>query len=634
MKKALSILLALVIMASLFAGCNGNKASVDLGDLVDVEYKFNEEADKVADSSEMPDWTGQQITLSLWYGTGSYHAYRNNVAENDVVWPELQRITGVYFDPEASYDNGGDTQDAKVSKIIATGEWPDILWGSQDNVLEELINQDMLWDLTDLIPEYMPHLNALMEKGDFLKSTREDGRIYQINLSPRITYAYPDMDPEIVAHMSSPTQDTSFVYVRDDILKKLKPEAYTQKELLDIFEKNGTFTEEEILNAAFNSKEEFFQFLRDVKALGLKEGNRDVYGTYALSGSDNWDFLAVLAGGLNNFNTYNGVGNNYYFTYYDVDTEKVEYTFKQDWYKQSVKELAQLVREDVISQDSLIDNRAVYEEKCASGQYAVLYGGTMPALATLNQNAEPYGYQYRKVILNIPYNMDKFLPIGDTVGGNAGYAFMKNEISAEQLPQVLRFFDFMLSEAGQKLTMWGPKSAGLFTEDENGVRRFVDKQLEDESVNDAGNDTIVKYGLQSQAWIGAPITVNKWNPKYIYDVQPSAASMLRYYTTGLFNPQTKIHGIAPQIYNKFPNYIEEAKTFWDARAAFETALTKVLTATSDEEFDKLWDEMVALAERNGLTDEVLEEINDVWVNKINKDNMQNVYDYVKSVKSK
>ncbi len=631
MKKALSLLLALVLMASVFAGCN-DQTSANLGEFVDVDYKFNEEADKVTDSSDMPDWTGNQLDLTVWYASGSYHATKNKISDSDVVWPELKRVTGVTFNSEKSFDNNGETQDAKISKIIATEEWPDILWGSSNSITDQLIEQDMLWELSELIPEYMPHLHALMQKGDFMKSTREDGKIYELYMDCKMTYAFPDMDPEILARNTNPVHNTSYVYVRDDILKELKPEALTQKELLSIFEKNGTFTQDEILNGAFNSKEEFYQFLRDVKALGKKSGNRDVYGTYALTGSDNWDFLSVLAGGLNGFNSWQGVSNNNYFTYYDVETEKIEYMFQQDWYKQDVKELVELIQEDVICQDSLIDNRAAFEEKCATGQYAVLYGGTMPDINTLNKNAEPYGYQYRKVIINIPYNEAKFLPIANTIGGSYKYAFFKNSISAEELPQVLRFFDYQLTQAGGKLRYWGPRSAGLFTEEEDGTLRFVDKQLEDEAVRDTGSDLLVKYGLSGKAWIQAPPGTSEWNPKYVYDVLPSIKTMERYYTTGLYNPQKQIHGTAPTVYTKFPEYIEETKTFWDARTSFENALTKVLTATNDEEFEKLWVDLLALAERNGLTSEVLEEINDVWVNNINKDYMQNVYDHIAKVK--
>ena len=488
----------------------------------------------------------------------------------------------------------------------------------------------MLWDLTELIPEYMPHLQALMDKGDFLKSTREDGKIYEIELAPNITYAYPDMPQELIARNSMPASDRSYVFVRDDILKKIKPEAYTQEELVEIFDKNGKFTEEEILNAAFNSKEEFFDFLRAVKALGLKAGNREIYATYAFSGSDNWDFVTYLAGGLNGYNVIGGTQNNY-FSYFDVESEKVEYMFKQEYFKTILKELTELVQEDIISSDSLIDNRAAFEEKCATGQYAVIYGGGMPDLTTLNNNAKEYGYQYRKVILNIPYNTDKYLPMKNTIGGGYSYGFLKNKISAEQLPQVLRFFDFMLTDVGQKLVQWGPKSAGLFEETEDGNRKYTNRELEDALLRGGDKQIVYDYGLQCSTWPTVPAAVNKWAPIYIYDFKPTVATMNNFFATGIFDTQEVFQGTDPSVF-RFTAFIEETNTFWSARTAFETALTKIFTAKDDAEFEKLYGDMVAVAERNGLTDETLEQMNDSWVNNVNKNDMQNVYDHIKKVK--
>lgn len=62
------------------------------------------------------------------------------------------------------------------------------------------------------------------------------------------------------------------------------------------------------------------------------------------------------------------------------------------------------------------------------------------------------------------------MPIYSRFSTDGGYAFMKNEIA-----QVLRAFDFMLTDVGQKLAMWGPAIAGLFEETENG-RRFAVKE--------------------------------------------------------------------------------------------------------------------------------------------------------------
>ncbi len=609
-------------MMTAIVGCGDKEQGESTGEISDVAV--NELADTVEDSSDLPDWTGKKLDLTMWYGTGSYALNRNNIATNDVVTPEIYRVTGVKFS-EDSFDNGGDLFDSKLPKIIATGEWPEVLKGCNIN---ELIEQDMVWELSELIPKYMPHLYKWMQQGDFMKSRREDGKIYQIDIKPAIEYAFPEMSPELLARTEVPTSDTGYVLVRDDILKKIKPEAYTPDELEAIFQKNGKFTEEEILNASFNSKEEFYQFLRDVKALGMKVGNREVYSTYAFAGSDNWDFLTVLAGGLNGWNSFPGGPMNNYFTYYDVETEKIEYMYNAPFFKETLRELTTLIQEDVISSDSLTDSRATYEEKCASGQYAVLYGGTAPDVNTLNSNAE--GYKYRKVILNIPYNKEKFIPLENKFSGTYAYAFVKSEVAEEDLPQILRFFDFMLTDVGQKLIQWGPRSAGLFEETENG-RRFVNKELEAEAVYGESNDSRIKYGLNAELWPDYPAGPNKWQPIYVYDYVPSLSRLNHFYSTGVYNPIETVQSILPNIYS-FPTYLDSAKEVWQARSAFETALTKVMTAQNDDEFESLYKRMVDTSLQIGMTEETLAEINDYWVNNLNKDYMHNVEYYLKEVK--
>ncbi len=632
MKKMLSLVLAILVVATTFVGC-GKPTSSATANITDVDYKFNEEALKVSDSSDLPDWTGKEIDLTMWYATGSYSLKKNKISSDDVVTPEIKRVTGVQFS-EDSFDNNGDMMDAKIAKIIATKELPDVIWGGQANVINQLIDEDMLWDLTELIPAYMPNLHALMEKGEFMKSKREDGKIYEIRLAAPFTYAFPEVDPALLSRISAPNNSkTGCVYVRDDILKMIKPEAYTQDELIAKFNANGGFTEEEVLNASFNSKEEFYQFLRDVKALGLKSGNREVYATYAFTGSDNWDFMLNLAGTLNGFCAFPTGSLNDYFTYFDVETGKIEIMYEQEWYKEAVKELLTLIQEGVISEDSLIDNTASFQEKCQTGQYAVLYGGTAPNINTLNENSK--GYKYRKVIINVPYNENKFIPMRDQFSSGTGYAFVKSEISEDEIAQVLRYFDFMLTDVGQKLYWWGPRSAGLFEETENG-RRYTVKEIEQCAVYGEANDAVLKYGLANNQWPGYPSGTNKWDPRLIYDLKPNLNQMNHnFYTTALFDPMELVQSKYARIYSgEFQSLIPDVARFWSARTAFETDFTKVLTAKNDAEFDALWKTMVDNARRNGMTEETLAEINNVWVNVENKDYIQNVEEYLKKHNSK
>ena len=627
MKKISALLLAILMTTTFLFGCGDKTANKITGNFTDVDYKANEEAIKFEDSSEMPDWTGKQLDLTMWYANGSYSAKRNKVSENDVVSPEWQRVTGVKFS-DASFDNNGDTQDAKISKIIATGEWPDVIAGCQGNVLTSLIEEDMLWDLTDLIPRYMPNLSALMENG-FMASTREDGKIYEVDMSPAIDYAYPDISADILVRTQAPQANAAYVWVKDDILKMIKPEAYTYDEIVSKYQVNGgKFTEEEILNAAFNSKEEFYKFLRDIKALGLKVGNREIYPTYAFSGSDNWDFMSSLAGALNGFGCNPAKFSENYFTYYDVKSGKVELMLEQPFFKEILREFTNLVNEDVICEDSIVDNRAAFEEKCANGQYAILYGSTAPDIQTLNNNAQ--GYKFRPVIINIPLDTTRFVPMVDKLSGGTRYAFMKNEISEGDLAQVLRAFDFMLTDVGQKLTQWGPKSAGLFEETENG-RRFTNKELEAQAVYGEANDTQLKYGLDNKQWPGYPAGVNRWKPAYIYDFVPNVTRLPYFYSPGMYAPVEVVPSIAPSVW-KFTAHIDDISKAWDARTAIESAMTKILTATNEQEFETLYKKMVDVAKRNGLTSETIAEADEYWRNVVNKNYMSYLDEYLKEIK--
>jgi len=626
MKKILALVLAMIVMATALVGCGGGNAGTqtDLSEFGDVDYKVNVEAEKYEDSSDMPDWTGKQLDLVMWYGAGSYSIKRDKISENDVVSPEWQRVTGVKFS-DKSYDNNGELQDARLAKIIASNDWPDVLYGCQGNALARLIEEDMLYDLTDLIPKYMPNVNALLEKGDFMKSNYYNGRLYEVDLSAPITYAYPDMDSELLARTNPPKANSSIVYIRDDILKMFKPEAYTMDELEEMFNNNGgKFTPEEILNGSFSSKEEFYQFLRDIKAKGIKSGNREVYATYAFAGSDNWDFLYNLAGNLNGYSV-SAAGNNY-FTYLDAETERVEYMYNKPFFKEAVKELTELIQEDVIAQDSLIDSRATYEQNCASGLYAVLYGGTKPDINTLNANA--VGYKYRPVIINIPLNTEKFVPLVNSVTGGYRYAFVKNKVKEEDLPQILRALDFMLTDVGQKMVEWGPRSAGLFEDTENG-RRFTNKEVEDNAVRGVANDAQLKYGLNNKQWPGYPAAANKWQPVYQYEFVPNLRNIQNFYNTGHIEPMETVNGIAPDIW-KFTAEIEAASKGWDARTDFENALTKVLTAKNDEEFETLFNAMVETGERDGFTEASLDEINEYWKTNVNAPFMENLEEYFKN----
>ncbi len=622
MKRLVSLIMCLALAVSMLVGCGNGTGSVAEGG--NSDYAFNEIANTVADSSDLPDWTGKKLTLKYWYATGNVAANRSKSSKKDVVTPEIYRITGVRYSHEDSFDNGGETMDARIAKILSSKDWPDIVFEPTRAVLNKMIEADMVYDLTDYIEKYCPNISESAKKSgrDYLKSDRADGRRYTIPVSISLEYSEPELETTLMARVIQPTDPYDYVYVRDDILTTIYPEAKTQDEIVELYMKNGEFTKEEIFDVPIESKEQFFEFLQKIKDLNLKEGNYDVYPTYVADGNDNWSLLANF-GSLYGYSMGKSNGANY-FTYWDKETKQVEYMFKQPVFKEAMKDWTGLVQKNIAARESLVDTRANFEQKIYNGVYGVLYGATLPDLNQINSTLESVGkpYKYRKVYLNIPFDNDKYLVrSSNPAGGNI--AILKSQITEDDLPQVLRFIDFAHSEAGQKLAYWGPRSAGLW-EEKDGKRTFVDKEVEACLVYGSANEKDIEYGLKNSAWPGYPfMSGSRYNPKLVYDMERKETTANSYFSSGMVEAPEKITAVAPDLWN-FDNYINNVKDFWMSRQAFEDAVKKVFISKDDAEFEKLFSEAVELAVDAGLTDETLEEINKVYVETVNAEFIENL----------
>jgi len=612
--KYLSLVLVVVMLATALSACKKEEKETTQYGLSDVAV--NELANTVEDSSDLPEWEGKKLELRMWYGAGTGSLNRNNEATNDVVIPEIFRVTGVKF-TEDSFDNGGELMDAKIGKIIAGNNWPDIVMNPEKAVLDKMIAEDMVYDLTELITKYCPNLMAMNEidkENPILKSNRKDGKLYTIFSQVPIDYLCPDLEPALLARVKKPVDPIGYVYVRDDVLKMLYPKAKSQDEIEALYMKNGKFTKEEILDITFKTKDDFFDFLYDIKKLKIKENGREVFPTYAFDGIDNWSLLTVMGFLYGHPSTVN------YFTYWDKETDRVEYMFKQPFFKEILKDWTKLVQDEIASPDSLIDKRSVFEEKISNGQYAVLYGQALPEQNVLN--ASNKAFRYRKVYIDIPIKDEKFV-FNQTRSGPNNFAILKKNVEEEDLPQILRFFDFMVSETGQKLAYWGPRSAGLFTE-ENGIRKFVDKELENEVVYDEAGENKQYYNLEAQAWPLYPMCESIHQPKLVYDLEKKASLANKYFAMGTVEIPKRVETQAPQIWTFDAYGVKGATSFWLARQSFEDAIIKILISKNEKEFNKHYNAMVKLAERNGLTDETLKEMNEVFkvINEKYMDNLE------------
>ncbi|MBQ7927122.1 MAG: hypothetical protein IJ335_12690 [Lachnospiraceae bacterium] len=661
-KKITKTLALLLASAMCLTACGSTKVTTPTGtgtseqdsqvsvETSQVPEKKNywEMLDEVSDTSELPDWEGEKLEVSIWIGSGT-DALIDPISESNVVLKEIERVTGIVFNEEETYGNGGDTIDAKMPKLIASGNLPTLVYGYNiGSQLNELYDNGYLYDLTEYYQngslDHLTYWYPLEEMDQILYKNlkAEDGSYFLIpGMTAKNAASYWDAsgyypeeyDPSYWnTYAASPlcaVGEKSFysICVRDDILKKLYPDAYSAADLTKIYMEEGTFTEEQIYDVKLESADEFYDMLRDIKELlkdeefvGLDGRPMEVtYGPH--TGTDNWGWMTILARLLKGFTTTTD-----YFVTSDRSEDSeglLQYSYETEKYIDYMKELNVLVNEDIFAQNSLVDNAAAYQEKYLNGHYAVVYGNNNPIATWVDGSAG--GWTYRPVWVNVPVDED--------FGGYGGlsqltyYGIFKNEdMTDEKLEQLIHFIDYQNSEVGIKNTVWGPKSAGLFEEDADGNRKYVNAELEENVVKgNAESQISVELGIYSDPTPNKPYNiypkgagVGLYEYKYLNapNSERNEKDALTYFTPGILEGKSEGENCIRlskgcQVYD-LGMKVESIKQFWSARAGFESQMKKVIVAAPDK-FDTELENLVQYSQENGLTEDTLKEFTDLFI---------------------
>lgn len=601
----------------------------------EVPLAFYEMYDTVTDSSDFPDWTGNQLSLEAWYTHGPNQAVRP-ISENDVVTPEISRVTGIELDSETAFDNGGHTVDVKLGMLAAAEDWPHIAFvaGGDFGQFADLIAAGKVHDLTEAIANYAPNLAKNMPFDIFPDAKRVATANH---LSDRL-HAFPIqlgaperairlLDPEFVSPFPrTAVDDPGGVWVRDDILQMLYPEAKTMDQIEELYMQQGYFTHEQIFDVPLRSTEDFIAFLYDIQELirerNLTENGLPIQVSYALGGGDNWNLMGMLFPFINRM-----PGNNNYFTYFDRNTDRLEFTFKQDFFRDGIRRFSALVRDGVLDPASLLYDRPTHLNLVNTGQYAVVYRWDTPDPAILAEAGKTF--RFRRVFIDSPVQTDRFIAPTGGVPAHIGVMVFRDRVTDEELPQIIRYLDYMVSDVGQKMVTWGPRDAGLF-EEADGRRTFIDEGLRAAMVYNEDNGRAINYNLYNPHLVSSGQGIGfawpyhftlmwdggRFAPRYTYERvrHPGEAG-------GWFNPGT-LPGLAyddnatplnlqHHIWNFF-GVVPAADEFWTGRQAFETALTRTLTAEDDAHFDRLWEEFINIAVDVGATDDLMQQMNDLF----------------------
>lgn len=608
MKKRLAAILMLLVLAVTLCSCGEEKVNI------------KEENGKLV--------FDKKLELTVWETQGTDYAPSQQPDENVVGdWLKEQTNTEVVN----IYGNGGGQWDAKLTKLVAGGNLPDIVHcgaGQGPAHFTKLDELEQVWHLTpEMLQKYAPNAWERIPQELWDKMT-VNGNIlgipYYIGITRESQPAASEEDIEFIKNSKLiPNNDVMYLasqclWIRDDILREFYPDAKTYDELEALLRKSDKPIGDELLDIPIKTTEEYIQFMYDIKDLKLKENGKTVY-PFGYNGGDNWTALCWLGADMY------GYKGHYYTGNWNSDTQEMEIMLTKDILRDVAETQNKMVNDEVIEMESLAHTSALYKEKALNGQYAIVPVDLVGGSETVNQALKDAGksYRFRPFITQVPAQKG-YEPYDTSYSWGESLCFLKT-LSEDELIQALNWVDTQFSDEYEEIANWGPKDAGLYTEDENGVRTFKDERFTKYFVDNDASALDVK---ETKGLIGSiktrknglfSVAVNSWShwaPSIMLradKMAPTTASGFKFASDSKHIVETKFPPCQgwDSIYAEIPEVVD----FWAERDAWENGF-KLALAAEPGQFDAKWDKAIKT-----LTDIVDVEAMEKAMTKIAKQNM-------------
>lgn len=581
LKKVLSISLAALFVALSCAGC-GNK-----------EKMQNENG-----------WS--KLELTVWETQGTDYApsaqISNNIVEQWLVDKTNVKVTNIY-------GNGGTQWDPKLTKLLAGDDLPDIVHCGALQGPAHFARLDefgKVWELTpEMLQQYAPDLWK-KTPAEYWEKMTVNGKIlgvpYYSYTSKEINTGISDEAYEFIKnYKETPKNDVTyapenFLWVRDDILQKVYPEAKTYEELAALLTEKGAPIGEEMLDIPIYSSEDFIQFMYDVKDMGLTENGKTVYA-FGYDGSDNWAALCWLGADMY------GYKGHYYSGTWNDKTQRIEIPLVKDVIKTAIKTQNQMLADKVIDPESLAQTSAMYTEKAMNGQYAIVPMSSVGISAVqFNKQLADKGVQYRyRPFITQVKSMEEYGPYTEERLWGESLCIL-NTLSEDELHQVLNWINVQFTDEYEEVFNWGPKEAGLYTDHEDGTRTFKDERfnkyfiekdssaLTQEETLGLGGAKYTVVGLFSVR----PTYYSQYTPD-VYNrhiaLTPDQGSGFKFMADSEHVKAVKLYPPC-QIWSSLYANIPEVVDFWGERDQWENDFKLVFAAEPGAEFEKKWTEAV------------------------------------------
>ena len=412
--KWMAVFLAGTMLAGMLSGCSGTA-----GQETSEQAEASSAVETAQDGEKTVDlevWTTNTGFLPVEEGGTMYNFYKDLLGVG-IVQPYVEW-------------NGGQTFGEQLNLRIAAGEMPDIIQ-FVNGMETDLAKEGALLDLTDLLPEYAPHLweTVPAETWDVLKSydPSGEGRIY--------------MTPTIVDY----TRHSALI--RQDWLDKLGLEnPTTQEEFVEVLR-------------AFKTQDPNGNGVADEIPTGGREEARwmdylfSMYGIAMWEGYPQWD---IYDGEL----TYSAVTPNM---------------------RDALEFISQLYQEGLLDPETLMNDKAAWDGKVNSDQVGVFFQWAEQsysyALNIYNATGTKADWSVLPVISAEGY--EGFYTQKPTVGAQFG---VKNTDDQERIEAAMKVLDAFGNQELWETLYLGPEGMISYVDESGNRKRLPEDKTTQENV--------------------------------------------------------------------------------------------------------------------------------------------------------
>jgi len=576
MKKQFSILLFLIISLALFS-CNGLDDLLESGDKSLDDFPYPEASADTDSWLQWKEYDDSEITIDWYVDDTTFSCKTGTMVAN-----KIKEITGINirFQTPAVADG------SKLSTMISGNSLPDVISIAANQTDRILLAEDegYVFSITDLAEKWAPTLNARMNEELYNMYKASDGKLYGI---PQYFYEYEQLLK--MRELDSGHMSNGVIIARKDYL-----DAY---------------------HAYMYDKDPNWDPATVCTPQGILEMCLWVKNTYALSNSN----PTVLLAPFENQRTHGSLAirwlMEYFSALYEDKDGNYQYAWATDEFEEMMLWLNDLYTNHLLQTSDFTNTSSQVATSLQTGKPFIFIG-----------SPQNYTSNLKNWILNNPKGEDaEYVPIifGNSEGvvpqlSVTGNSYFFNMISqnCKRPDRVIKLFDFLYSEEGQKLLYYGIEGDGpddedatwYYTVEPGGTEEYKGKvydcpygliEYTDKVRDDLNNGNGAQYGLRTPN-----VALNGWFEMIASDQHNYLYSMHNYV---LYNSKAALIPYT-YIYRGFEFELDPTKEGYRDVAQIETNLRllwleyyqQIICAKNKTLAKNILEETLETCERKGL----------------------------------